>query len=318
MAELEASEALFARIHGELVADGVLIPLAFGGADEQSWSDCDLASFAEGRLGDLTDPRVLDATTRAAWSSTALDEQPRPPSARTSWQRSFWIADAGARVGTLALAASGFHSGTMSLSSLYVFPDHRRRGHAKRIVRAVCARCAAHGQGVVLDTYWTWQRAVRLYLDLGFWLRHWKRELYFEWIFDLPRPRLAISDRDASISILDEGKSIVLARAHRDGDRLVLTGESVPERFERLSWHAPTTLSLAVAVRGWPLIRDKPERGWMLSDAVHPEALARRIAIWEAWSRKHGWLADAPRIPGLAYPTWDELEAEWARDAAQP
>lgn len=68
------------------------------------------------------------------------------------------------------------------------------------------------------------------------------------------------------------------------------------------------------ALRGWPLIRS--QRFWdefHHSDAGPPEALAHKIAIWEAWDRKHGFRVETPKIPGLEYPTWEELEARWAR-----
>jgi hypothetical protein len=66
---------------------------------------------------------------------------------------------------------------------------------------------------------------------------------------------------------------------------------------------------------GWPLARS--QKDWdesYYADAGPPEALAYKIEIWEAWERKNGWRVETPRIPGLAYPTWDELEARWNRE----
>lgn len=39
------------------------------------------------------------------------------------------------------------------------------------------------------------------------------------------------------------------------------------------------------------------------------EALAERIVTWEAWAADRGWHIATPRIPGLQYRTWSELEA---------
>ena len=82
------------------------------------------------------------------------------------------------------------------------------------------------------------------------------------------------------------------------------------QRIGEAYWHATSTLSLALALHGWPLVRSREE--WERSyfaDAGPPEALAYKITIWEAWDRKHGRVVSTPRIPGLEYPTWDELEA---------
>ncbi len=72
-------------------------------------------------------------------------------------------------------------------------------------------------------------------------------------------------------------------------------------------------------MQGWPLVRspDAWEHGhW--ADAGPPEALAYKITIWEAWDRKRGFHVDAPRIPGLEYPTWDEFGARWAASTPEP
>jgi len=66
-----------------------------------------------------------------------------------------------------------------------------------------------------------------------------------------------------------------------------------------------------LALRGWPLLRSDEEWQAQLaqgfSDSGGPEGLAFRIQRYEAWANKHGWRVDTPRIPGLDYPTWDDL-----------
>jgi hypothetical protein len=75
---------------------------------------------------------------------------------------------------------------------------------------------------------------------------------------------------------------------------------------------ARTTLAVALATRGWPLLADpqtyKP--GWH-GDAVNPTGLADRIVAWEAWAREQDWIVNTPRIPGLEYPSWSELQEMW-------
>ena len=44
------------------------------------------------------------------------------------------------------------------------------------------------------------------------------------------------------------------------------------------------------------------------SDGGDTVGLAFNIQRWEATARSRGWRVNAPRIPGLAYPTLDELE----------
>ena len=154
--------------------------MTLGGDEERFWSDCDLASLAENRLGERIEPRALDGAARERWRVRACSEPWRGPSERP--------------------------------------------------------------------------------LDACFWL-------------------------------LD------------GGDPRIQSGR----------WGASSTLTLALAVHGWPLIRSRElwdHCRW--SDAGAPEALARRIAVWEAWDREQGYRVETPRIPGLEYPSWDELTRDWS------
>jgi hypothetical protein len=190
-----------------------------------------------------------------------------------------------------------------------VFPDRRNRGLARRALDALREVLTEHDLGLKLDTSWCWPRNVEYYLRLGMWLRMWKRELQFTWSPDVPPPILQVGQQRAAISIEVDGVRREIHHAERDGDRLIY--EPRFEDDDRV-YNADTTFALALAIHGWPLIRS--ERAWNESywaDAGPPEALAYKITIWEAWSRKHGWLVETPRIPGLEYPTWAELEARW-------
>jgi GNAT superfamily N-acetyltransferase len=302
----EDSDAAIAEACQTLVAAGAFEPLALGGADEQLWFDCELASLAENRLGEIADASALDSARRAAWIARATSEPLSPPR-RREFERFFWLLDQGTRVGTIAVATFLLGARLVRVASLYVLPAHRGRAHGHAALLRLRDALGRRGLGVRLDTHWTWTRAVRLYLRMGLWVGGWKRELAFRWPIGAPPPVVEVGDAMAHLSIVRDGNTVVLARAARDGDRLVLDGEHI--RDEPLAWEAVSTPVVELALRGWPLIRsaDAWDRlRW--SDAVVPESLALRITRWEAWHRAPGWLVPTPRIPGLRYPTWDEIE----------
>jgi GNAT superfamily N-acetyltransferase len=310
-------------IYRGLVADGALELLELGGADERSWMDCDLASLAENRIGDATDPRALDAERREHWVRNALTERPFSPRER-GFETCFWLLEDGERAGTVALSNSVVGGVRARLSSLYVFPTLRGRGVGTCVLSNLREHFAPHELGIRLDTSWSWQRTVRFYLRRGLWVHMWKHELALKWDPRVPPPVFEIDERSASLSVEMDGRSVVLARAERAGDTLIwdedVSGEARDDRLETLAWDAEPTLSLALALRGWPLIRStelwKQHRH---ADGGPPEALAYKISIWEASDREHGFRVDTPRIPGLQYPTWSELEARWsAKSAAIP
>jgi GNAT superfamily N-acetyltransferase len=303
-------------IYRGLVADGALEPLELDGADERAWMDCDLASVAENRIGDATDPRALTAERREHWVGHALTERPFSPRER-SFETCFWLLEGGERVGTVALSNAVVGGVRVRLSSLYVFPTLRGRGVGTRALLSLREHFAPHELGIRLDTSWSWQRTVRFYLRRGLWVHMWKHDLALKWDARVPPPLIEIDERSASLAVAIDGRAVVLARAARDGDTLIwdedVAGRPRDERLEALAWDAEPTLSLALALRGWPLIRSAElwERH-RYADGGPPEALAYKIAIWEASDREHGFRVDTPKIPGLEYPTWSELEARWS------
>jgi len=310
-----------AAVHRELVATGLLESLEMGGADELLWGDCDLASLAENRLADCTDPRELTAARRNEWRRAATTEEPWPPSARR-YENCYWLVDGSERVGTVALSNSLLGSTLMGLSSLYVFPTHRARGCASRALTQLRAALGLHGLGIKLETNWSWQAAVKFYLRLGLWVHMWKRDLMFRWDPDDPPPIIELGSDALTLSV-DVGESRVeLARAEREGTQLVLKERDCPhdasDPITELAWHAPSTMSLWLALHGWPLIRSTEAwEKYHYADGGAPEALASKIVLWEAWDRAHGWQVETPRIPGLEYSTWAELEARWKAEAGE-
>jgi len=304
-------------VHEDLLRAGLCAPVEIGGAEERLWLDCDLASLAEGRLGDPTDPRQIDEARRADWQSRATDESPMSLRSRDRFERCYWLLDGAERIGTVALTTSALGAASLHMSSFYVFPPLRRRGAGSRFLNALKEILARHRFGLRLETSYCWPRAVRFYLREGMWLRMWKRELSFCWAARQPRAEVSVGEDEASLSVSVDGQRVVLASARRHGDVLELHYPSQEllsdKRLDAVCYDASTTLALHLALHGWPLIQSKEEweRG-SGSDGGSPEGLAHKIAIWEAWAKKRGWLVPTVRIPGLEYPTWDEFEARWA------
>lgn len=306
-------------VHDDLVRSAALAPVTLGGAEERAWLDCDLASLAENWLGDRLDPRSLDEARRADWQSRALEEPPMALARRSEHERCYWLLDGGERKGTMALATGTLGGTRLYLASFYVYPSCRGDGVGRRAMARLTEALGRHGLGLRLDTSWCWQRTVNVYLKLGLWVYMWKRDLALCWDPGTPAPIFSVGDETASLSVPLDGGQLVLARARRRGDVLELdepaNALAEDKRLGEAYWHADSTLALALALHGWPLVRSPEE--WARSyyaDAGPPEALAYKITLWEAWARKRGWSGATPRIPGVEYPTWEEYEARWTAE----
>ncbi len=310
------AEECIADVERELAAAGVIEPLALGGRGEATWADLDLASFAENRLGDETDPRTLDHRRRADWIERAVDEPPLRPSRRAELDTCHWLLDRGERAGTIALASSLQGGRFVRVSSLYVLPVHRGRSIAIGTLRRLRDALGKRDLGLKLSTCWSWQRAVRFYVRAGLWVHMWKRDLEFRWDALVPPPLVEVGAGKATLRVEHHSRRVTLCDATRAGSRLAFRERAAHPKgdplIDDLSWEAPSTLAIALALAGWPLVRSQEAwEKYRASDAMAPESLADKIVIWEAWDRKHGWRVDAPRIAGLAYLAWDELEARW-------
>jgi GNAT superfamily N-acetyltransferase len=308
-------------VHNDLVQAGWLVPVAEGGDEETAFLDCDLASLAEHRLGDRVDPRALDPARRARWIAEATTERLPTLRSRGTYERCYWIVEDGERVGTVALDLGALGGARVRLASFYVFPPRRGRGAGRRTLHRIAAAAAAHRLSLRLETSWTWQRTVRFYLSSGMWVHMWKRDLTLFWAADLPPYRIVIDDSTARFDVDLGARSLTLARARREGGGPTLVLDEASREIREGSglgaafWHATSTFALALALRGWPLVRSPED--WErhhYSDGGAPEGLAYKIAVWEAWDQNHGWIVETPRIPGLEYPTWDELTARWERE----
>jgi GNAT superfamily N-acetyltransferase len=283
--------------HDALVRGGVLEPLSVDAEETRRWLDCELASLVENRFFATIDPLALGPEERALWEPRATSEEPlSSPHGQGWYRRVYWLRDGGARAGTMALDVAALGGGMVTVSSLYTLPAHRRRGVATRALHRAEEAVLAEGlRGLRVPTHWTWQPAVRFYLGLGMWLHEHRHSLVFCRCAGMPAPRLTIGEREAWIAIAREGSEIPLISAARDGDRLIWSELPAAGDHARVRAHARATLALALATRGYPLIREG-------ADGIDdPESLARAIVAWEASERQCGHVVHTPRIPGLAY-----------------
>ena len=304
--------------HASLVKHGALRRLSKGAVETRAWVDCELGSLVENRFFVPCDPRTFTPTWRAEWSPKAIRDGTRlgNPHARLDDSIPYWILDDGRRVGTISLATSSLGGGLVTVSSLYVYPEHRGRGVAGRTLRLARDAFAAIGlDGLRVPTWWTWQPAVRVYLGLGMWVDNWKHELVFAFRHARPEPRVIVVDeREATFSLAYEDRVELLITAIHGGDRLGWTesprlGELRASR-SREAADAPGTFALALAMRGWPLIRSADRwdqrHGWC--DRGEPEGLAYKIEIFEAVDRRHGFEVRTPRLPGIEYRDDDDID----------
>jgi GNAT superfamily N-acetyltransferase len=303
--------------HALLVKDGVVRRLSKGAADTRAWIDCELASLVENRFFVPCDPRAFTAPWRAEWRPRAIRDGTRlaNPHARLACTIPYWILDQGTRVGTIGLATTALDAGIVTVSSLYVYPEHRGRGVAGRTLRlARDAVAAIELDGLRVPTWWTWQHAVQVYLGLGMWVDNWKHELVFAFRHGQPAPRILVEERRATFSLAREGDVEPWITATRDGDRL---GWTESPRFAELraggsreARDAPGTFALALARRGWPLIRSaeawEQRHGWYECGA--PEGLAYKIEIFEAIDRRYRFEVRTPRLPGIEYRDYPDID----------
>jgi GNAT superfamily N-acetyltransferase len=303
------------RAHAALAAEGVIEPLADDPVETRRWLDCEIASLVEGRFHTTLDPRAMTPETRAHWAPrcTADGEPLSSPHGQAYFRAAYWLREGGERTGTLGLGTFYMGLGLLTISSLYVWPTHRGRGIAGRAIRRVRdAVCAHGGRGLRVPAYWTWQPAVRFYLGLGLWVEDWKHSIVFRADPRLPGHRAEIGDREARFSIVrPAGAAEPLIEASREGDRLGWRELPALRAFDQEAGirRAPQTFAVALAARGWPLLRT--DASWDARydsfDGGAPEGLAGKIEIFEAYDRRCGFEVRTPRIPGIPYRDYDAI-----------
>lgn len=304
-------------VHQSLLREGLVVPVQLDGEEELRWLDCDLASFAENRIGTQLDPRRLSDAQRVEIAARVTDQAPWPLSYRSQFEVCYWLLDHDVRIGTVGLSREPSSPHGLHLSSFYLLPPYRGRGFGRRALQQIRAAARAERFALHLDTHWCWQRAVRFYLAAGMWLSDWKYDLCFFYSPAMPDPILEIGHEEASLSVALSGQPVRLCVARRKGDNLALYEDAKdlggdPALRDAVG-HAAATLSLAIAMHGWPLLRrDKQVAASHSAESSDPEGLLDKIVVWEAWARSRGWTVCTPKIPGFRYPTWEELKAQWA------
>jgi hypothetical protein len=215
----------------------------------------------------------------------------------------------------------------LGISSLYVHPVARRRGLATVALDAVYDACRAEGlNGYRLEAYWTWQHALRHYLNRGLWVTSWKHALGLARLSYLPRYEVRESpgeltflmsratgrgtyadgsDSSDSSNGFEEMVPLLVAGSEDGRLRLWETEECVRlGEFEAVRFYARSTLALHLAVRGRPLVRGEEEwakaHGWC--DIGEPEGLAYKIGVFERVAREDGWWVESPYADVMA---WD-------------
>jgi hypothetical protein len=107
------------------------------------------------------------------------------------------------------------------------------------------------------------------------------------------------------VGVQHGAQRIELLTAARDGDVLIWTESpemASDQHSDVVRFHARSTLAVALAVHGWPLLRAGEDIHDVAGhDACGPGVLAYKIAVFEARDRRSGFEVRTPRIPGLPY-----------------
>lgn len=264
------------------------------------WQNYDLASLVENHFCVQLDPARITDEERQHWGPRVIGQRSVAPSFDTA----YWLMDGNRRVGTIGVGSSD-DSRAIAVSSLYVVPAERGKGHGTGALRAVRAQATRAGfLGVQLETEWSWQRAVRYYLKLGFWVKGWTLRLAFVSREDLPSWKLEFEPTRAKITLnVPEGPSPWI-EAHAQGEALDWTEHWEPTTPKPRALHGliSRTFALALATQGFPLLTRKDvafRRENPRLERVGPSALASKIRQFEARDRALGYGVNTPRIPGL-------------------
>ena len=300
-------------------------------AEGQLWRACELCIYLGYRHEACPDPRSLSGDAIADWRRRGLvpGEGLSDP-ADMAPDRPFWLMLGGQRAGTVALRVQdpGWGHPRLWVSSLYVFPELRRSGLGTLVMSTLEGAARLLGfAGIRLETDWLWQGAVRFYLRQGYWVANWKRGLSLVRYLEDPGYRVRADQGQMTFSLCVSGDGgggpaqgsardtpTALICARRRGDTLIWEAHPSASAAEA-SAEGPraspaSTFALWLAVSGWPLVRGPSEweqrHRW--GDVGLPEGLAYKIGIFEAYARHLGLRVDTPRIPGLVYPGWQDLQ----------
>ncbi|MER7707753.1 GNAT family N-acetyltransferase [Kitasatospora sp. NPDC097605] len=296
----------------------------------------DLASCAEGELGEHIDPEAIGPAEERRLRER-LGESGREWPGGELYRRRYWLLDdrsgepagtgAAEPVGTLAVDNWTRGPGQLAVSSLYLRPSARGRGLAAAALDRVYRAATAEGlPGYRLQAHWTWQHAVRYYLRRGLWVVSWKHALGLARMPQLPPYRVREEDGRLVLLVADRpcpdpdgAVWTPLLAAASEGGRLRLDETAAYRQAD--GWvhgYARSTLALHLALAGRPLVRGPQwwAEAWRWADTGEPEGLAYRIAQFEEYARAQGRTVATPYRPP-AVPVGVPRPAEEPRPAQE-
>lgn len=283
-----------------------LCPVGDSFAENERWLDRELAAHVEAWHGALLDPAAFTDGDRARCHALLAPHPPVSPVDPGSFYARWWVTAQGREAGALAVARFTSGDGLLPVFSLYVDPTHRRGGvAADAVALAELAARSVGLAGVRMDVPWGWRRGLRYLLSRGFWVRRWARNVTLQRGAFATRHAIAIDGDAATLTLRLGASREPLIRATRAGDRLGWERSAAcralladPHRYEEVI-DAEATLSLALALEGWPLVRtdDAWRRSGAVLNAATSESLLRRIVAWEAALEARGVALEGPRVP---------------------
>ena len=275
--------------------------------EQQAWVDLDLASMVEGFHGQRLNPPLSEDDRSRAIAGLPPGWEVPPLDPDESFGARYWIVEHQIICGTVLLTPPFPRDATIGVFALYVMPEARGRGlAADTLDLAERAASGAGLMGVQLDALWTWGRALRFYLDRGFWVRRWRHAMHLVRGPVLPRRLVRWEGDRATLSCPVRGEERVLIEAERRGERLgwTLYPNAIQAAGPFLSpLQIEASFALLLATRGWPLLTTEGawERPRPPTELGGPDALGLHIERMHALAALDGVRIEAPRIPGLPY-----------------
>jgi GNAT superfamily N-acetyltransferase len=295
------------RARAALIERGLARRASSSEEDAAYFLATEVTAVLEHRRGLVLEPSALTPAEVEAWREREpralenLERQARPGA--------LVLLDEGARIGTVCFDDFEGWGPYAQVSSLYVAPGRRSRGVAAGLLDGLQALLAPPYAGLSLTTYWTWPRAVGFYLRHGCVVRQWKHALAFLWRADDVRWDVRFEGEVATFAWTRAGSTPRTWSARRTGSFV----EWVEPEDHDADWYDGTmTFAVVLASRGWPIARsaERLSHGWRWAERGYPEGLAVRIERWEAHDRERGFVVETPRLPGLPYRPWRELDDE--------
>lgn len=149
----------------------------------------------------------------------------------------------------------------MRVSSFYVFRSQRGRGTGRRALDRLRELAAAQQIGLRLDTCWSWQRTVRFYLRAGDAGAHVEARPHAPLGRAVPHSLIDVGADEATLSARSRWRGRRAGEGAPPGRRVLLDEPSreilADKSLGSAPWDAVSTLSLAIALEAWPLVRSQ-------------------------------------------------------------